>query len=147
MIYILRENVSPNFFQYIQYIVSLGTIRHKHTPRDTRLPSIRAAGNETVCFPEMETNHVWWCWVLLTIRIWSKRDQMGLLLFFFQMYTSITQESFFLTSGIRTCILSATVGNMSLVRFRTTIPEARFSEYGCQTLFWSLFIKLGISLN
>ena len=53
----------------------------------------------------------------------------------FQMYTSITQESFFLTSGIRTCILSATVGNMSLVRFRTTVPEARFSEYGCQNLF------------
>ena len=109
-------------------------------PRDTTsLRSIRTTGNETVCFPEMETKPrevVVLGFVDNTALV--KKGPNGitsLLPLSFQMYTSITQESFFLTSGIRTCILSATVGNMSLVRFRTPILEARFSEYGCQTPF------------
>ena len=59
MLYQNCENISPIFFFNIVgcNFASIGSIRHTilakgHTPS---LRSIRTTGNETVCFPEMET--------------------------------------------------------------------------------------------
>ena len=136
------ENISPIFFFNIVgcNFASIGSIRHTLLAKGHNKLTIHPDNRKWNSLFSGNGNQTTWgggagfCWQYGFGQKGTKWDYFSSSSLSFQMYTSITQESFFLTSGIRTCILSATVGNMSLVRFRT-IPKARFSEYGCQTPF------------